>query len=288
MTTSFPCRHLFIISGFFHSKYDSIQNNFKISKILFIYGVVLTITIQSGNTWFIHTFLQREPKTTAYTYHGHELIGRIVLYLDNCFWLVINWIHPIVVVLYRDQIANYMNDFMVYEMNLSCLENIPHINDKTTRIWVMIWLSVGCLVFPATFVLEGLYSGWNILVAIPLSIDYMIGHLFEFVFLQKVRKHFSILRGSFDTDDHRKLYDWLTLEMQLTKLAKICTRLFAESKVVLLLAANVLISIYWFYNYDLNINVYGSLFWQLIVSAIFILCHIWDKMSSEVSETLFF
>lgn len=121
-----------------------------------------------------------------------------------------------------------------------------------------------------------------------LSIDYMIGHLFEFVFLQKVRNHFSILRGSFDIEDHRKLYDWLTLEMQLTKLAKLCAHVFSKSKVVLLLAANVLISINWFYNYDLNNNVYGSLCWQLIVSAIFILCHIYDKMSSEVSETLFF
>lgn len=282
MMASFPCRQFFLISGFFHSKYD--QSSFRISKMLLLYGIVVTITIQSFNSFqlFIQLGLLAE---TLYSGSRHESMGKIVLSLDNFFWMVINLIHPVTVIVHKSKIVKYMNDFMEYEMNLSCFDRTSHNIDKKIRTRTMMFLSLFFVSLPSCVVQATSVSVPMVLLAYTIAFDFIIGQLFEFVFLQKVRYHFLFLRASFfiTHDGHEKLYEWLSLEMQLTKLAKLCGRIFAKSKVVFLLAGKVLISVYWFFNYDININVFGSLLWQSVVSSIFMLCHVWDKMASEVS-----
>lgn len=287
--TNFPCRQLFLITGFVHSKYDQSQNSFKVSKMLLIYGIILTVAIQSFN---IFQIFERHRSATSYLYAGssHEFMGNTIMLGDNIFWMIINWIYPVIVVVNREIIVKFMNDFMDYEMKLrkKIRKKIAHNPDKKIKTSVIIWFSIGCLIVPTCLILEGALSVFDVLIAVPISIDYIIGQLFEFVFLQKIRLHFSILRRSCKSKHgHRKLHEWLTLEMRLTKLAKLCARVFANAKVAFLLSANVLLAIYWFFNYDIIINVYSSILWQIVISTIFVLCHIWDKVSNEVSTTLF-
>lgn len=283
--TNFPCRQLFLITGFFHSKFDPTHKRFKVSKMLLIYGIVLTITIQSFNIFQIFV---RHGSAISYLYAGssHEFMGNIVMLGDNIFWMIINWTYPVIVVVNRDNIAKFLNDFMDYEKKLSYFVKTKHDPYKKITALVMIWFSIGCLIVPTCLILEGALSVFDVLIAVPISIDYIIGQLFEFVFLQKVRLHFFILRRSCKTKrGHRKLHEWLTLEMQLTKLTKLCAHVFANAKVAFLFSANVLLAIYWFFNYDIIVNVYSSILWQMVISTIFVLCHIWDKVSNEVSTT---
>lgn len=281
---NFPCRQFFLISGFIHSKYDSTQNSFKISKVLLLYGIVVTITIQSYNYFQIFVELGSLAES-LYSGSRHESMGKLVLSLDNVFWMIINCIHPVTIIVHQDKIVRYMNDFMEYEKNLSCFDRTSHNIDKKIRNRIMIFLSLFFVSLPSCFVPAISISVPLVLLAYTIAFDFIIGQLFECIFLQRVRYHFLFLRASFfvSHDGHGKLYEWLSLEMQLMKLAKLCERIFAKSKVVFLLGANVLISVYWFFNYDINVNIFGSLLWQSVVSSIFMLCHVWDKMASEVS-----
>lgn len=284
MMASFPCRQIFLISGFFHSKYDPNQSSFKISKVLLLYGIVVTITIQSFNSFQIFIKLG-SLAASLYSGSRHESMGKIVMSLDDFFWMIINCIHPATIIVHQGKIVKYMNDFMEYELNLSCFDRSSHNIDKKIITRIMICLSLMFVSLSSCFIKSTSFSVPVALLVYTIAFDFIIGQLFEFVFLQKVRYHFSFLRSSFfiTYDGHGKLYEWLSLEMQLTKLAKLCGRIFANSKVVFLLAGKVLISVYWFFNYDINLNIFGSLLWQSVVSSIFMLCLIWDKMSSEVS-----
>lgn len=282
---TFPCRQLFTIAGFFHSKYDPTQNNFKFSKTLLVYGVVLTIIMQGFNILQIFFLLEPERSVT-YVGSGHEWIGQLVIFLENVFWMVINLAHPVIIIVRRRHIAKYINGFVEYEKKLSSLDKDPNVTDKQLETSVIFWLIFGCLVVLGCFGLGGYTSFYEIVIGLPITFEFILGHLFEFVFLKKVRKHLIILQGSFNTDG--KLHDWLSLEMQLIKLAKLCGRIFVNLKIVLLLSATMLLSVYWFMNFDIEVNICSALLWQLLISTVLMLCHIWDEMSSEVSTALFF
>lgn len=281
----FPCHRLFIISGLFHAKCDPKHQRFKISKLFLVYGIFLTISIQFYN---VYEIINRLESIGSLLYDGsrHELMGKIIITLDHFFWMILNWSHPLIVLLKRHKISDYLNGLSECEKNLLQWNSKAQCdsNNKIIRTWIIFCLFLFTVGIPFGFVMSDITSFSKILSGYAFTFGFIIGHLYEFVFFEKVRHNYSFLRSSFNINDgHKRLWDWISSEAQLMKLSKLNASIFAVSKIALLLSANMLISVYWFYNYDLKTRITGSIVWQSFISVIFILCHIWDRLSNEVS-----
>lgn len=287
---SFPCRQLFIITRFFHSKYDPNLDRIKISKILLTYGALLTIFIQLYNVYQICV----QFESVRSLLYKRSRLGNIVIYLDHSFWMIINWAHPITILKNRHKIVDCLNSFRDFEMILSHLPKFYKVSfvnntERKIKIYVILCTLFASAVAPIAYYLSQFSSYSRLSFAFTLGFDLMFGHLFEFVFFETIRNHIKILRSSIDIrEGHSKVWEWIALETRLWQLAKVGAVIFVKSKIVLLLSGNVLISIYWFYNYDLEINAVGSLIWQLFISAIFIVCFSWNQLANEVSLFNFF
>lgn len=277
----FPFYRLFVVSGFVHVKYDPRNRRFKLSKCFLLYAILLTISIQLGNTLkFIDQF--EGIKTTNYAGSRHELIGKVVVTLDHVFWLIISSTHPIVVLLKRRQICEILSHLIDYNET-----NFENFGDRKIKITIVSCLFLVTVGVPIGFIACGYTNVWRILSGYGLLFHLIIGQLYEFVFFQKIRDNHSILQKSLNVPNgNNKVWNLLSVETKLVKLSKLSTRVFALSKIVLLFSVIVLMAVQWFYNYDEKTRVAGSIVWQSFISVIFFGCHIWDRLLKEVSFVL--
>lgn len=104
-----------------------------------------------------------------------------------------------------------------------------------------------------------------------LQVYYYVGHLFELVLVETIRFYFSVLSKQELVDSSLRSY--ITLYTELWKLSRFFTRIFDVNKIICLAAVTFMMAIYWFFQYDLNISIWSPLFWQMIISIVFVTCH---------------
>lgn len=121
------------------------------------------------------------------------------------------------------------------------------------------------------------------------SVQYLFGHLYEFIVIEKMCANFKCLQEQLlllkDKTDLRQCFlKWHRYWM----VAEEATKLFAFGKIPCLVCVNLILSLYWFCNYDRSENFAFLLIRQIVLYFIFVVCNNWHRLSSQVSMMLFF
>lgn len=118
------------------------------------------------------------------------------------------------------------------------------------------------------------------------SVQYIFGHFYEMIVMEKVLTYFKVLEmdfGEISWDDHLIVREHLQLYETFWKIANKATRLFGSKKIICLTSVNLIVSFYWFCNYDRMENFFYLIIRQVILGYIFIICNNWHRLDGQVS-----
>lgn len=113
------------------------------------------------------------------------------------------------------------------------------------------------------------------------SMQYLLGHLYEMIVIEKLCANFKRLHEQLNDELHLGEY-FLTCH-RYWKMSKKATALFAFGKIPCLVCVNLILSLYWFCNYDQSQNFVFLFIRQVVLYFIFFVCNNWHRLLSEVS-----
>lgn len=118
------------------------------------------------------------------------------------------------------------------------------------------------------------------------SVQYLFGHLYEMVVIEKMCASFKRLQEQLlllndELDLGQCFYKW----HHYWSVARRATKLFGVGKIPCLVCVNLILSLYWFCNYDRTQNFVFLFIRQIVLYFVFVVCNNWHRLSNEVSMT---
>lgn len=131
------------------------------------------------------------------------------------------------------------------------------------------------------------FVGFTRLISIYChSIQYLCGHLYEMIIIEKMCANFKWLQEQLN--DELNFGQNFSRYNRYWNAAEKATTLFAFGKIPCLVCVNLILSLYWFCNYDRSQKFGILLIRQIVLYFIFFVCNNWHRLSSEVSTILHF
>lgn len=279
---NFPLRKIFTILGLFQFKYNNTTQSLIISRILVIYSSIIVTTIQSFVAIRLITNLKSND-SPIYTGFNDSWMGKVVVTLDHVFQMLVNCIGPILILIKRSDFLNFLKHLDEFEQNYLSSSSNFDITKQNTKVKYLIFacLSIFAVSITISFICIGNFSIILIISVFVMMSHFIFTQLYELTVFEKLRYNFVSLEEVFCV---LPLTKWLELHMSLWELSQEGSQLFAFIRIVLLISANALISLMWFYSFGHVVNFLLSAIWQLIILSILVMCYAWHRVGSEVSE----
>lgn len=284
-------RRLFVIFGLVHNVYDIKLNRYTLSQRLTLYGIGISILIQTFNSFSF--YVRRKYISQALlTVRPVSVMSNIIVAFDCCIWIIMCSTPILSVTIRRTRICRIMNHFLRYDQKyqIECQEMADTMfQNRMHRLYK--WFG-SLVLFGNCFV--GLYNyGLTPITAFTmishyfLTAQFVLGNSYELMFFEKLQLNFLMLELKLAKIDKSNLSRGVKIciknHSRLVSLARKATNVFGTNKIVCLASLTILISVYWFYTYDHLRSVVPTVVWQMILSMVFVVCHSWDRMSSKVS-----
>lgn len=279
---NFPLLHIvFRLFGVFFAEYDPTTNRYEINFNLFVYSSILTLTIQIFNLYITSDLRSNAEAELLLNLH-HELMSKLVFTLDY-------------LILFAISVSTIVNIFVHRKKQMLCLNSLITIHlehsfkfpEKKCLNKLTSLLTASLFIGPILSELinkrlANLQQWLYLLSLYCLIIQYYIGHVFECVLFEYLTYNFEQVKC------HRRvLRQCISSHIDLWWISSKLIKLFELNKIVCLSLTKVLISIYWFYHYDLHqLSFLPPLIWQTLVSIIFVACHSWHRLREQVSFVL--
>lgn len=282
-------RKIFTYCGIFPLLYDSKTDSYEVSKRLIIYTlfVILLTNIINVNGILSNYF---DLSSNLYDGLGDETTGKKIVLVDFLCYMNIVCSTPILIFLKRQQLCKCINNILRFKQEQIKLFKAEIQTFQMRLDWIMYFLLlINLIAVPRSFTLYQKRSFYLMLIySYFFSIHVILGQLFEFhiykwlcFYFQTVKTDISKLKSFAD------IKFWIDKYEILVRICRKCSRIFGVLKVIHLTSANVLMSIYFFYNFDSVNNVFDVFLWQLMILAIYYFCHLWDTLTVQVSFEFF-
>lgn len=286
---NFPPFHIiFKTFGTFFAEYDLKFGGFKIKPTVLVYSSTLTLTIQLFNLHTLTSDLRSNTEKQLFVNQNHAWLSKFVFTLDILILFALSVSTIVNILVQRKKQTKFLNSLVEAQSNL----NHNFLNQSTVferRIHKLTFLLIVLLLIgPALseYINNRLanFEQWLYILSLYCIIgQFYVGHVFEFVLFEHLSNNFQQLLCYMkcQSNDMRKC---ITVHLDLWWISSKFTKLFELNKIFCLTSAKVLISIYWFYLYDLyQWSVLPPLIWQTMVSVILVTCRSWHRLSDQVS-----
>lgn len=166
--------------------------------------------------------------------------------------------------------------------NTKSAAGIQHTYELHIKLWYFAIVAIYFVAFP-TYIYA--YFGITVIgitrfIAIYChSVQYLFGHLYEMIVIEKLCSHFKRLQLRDDVCVRQYFLLW----HRYWALAVKATKFFAFSKIPTLVCVNLILSLYWFCNYDRLQNFLFFFVRQIVLYFVFVVCHNWHRLANEVS-----
>lgn len=284
---SLPAIPMFFFVGLYPFKYSK---TFKLFRICLFRAIYCAFVMLFVTGYDLYRALLNVSNLKSLIYDEQEKsvnrMGEIIRKIDYLAWIVIHSFSTIFVFFRMKgfcKLLNSLNNVVQKLVTSRIVSETNVVNKKICRIISATLFSISiCIYF-------GLR--WSYSISIKTYISYWIlglhfpmVQIYEIVFFEKARFYLASLQHSFHPKNHQKLHFWVTVQQELWKISRLNCKLFAHIKVVSLMGTIVLISAFWFYNYDRFMSICASFAWQLTHIPIFFLCWKWNELDKEVSH----
>lgn len=280
----FPFSRLFKSFGVCFFKYNMKRKIYQKSSRLFLYGITLTFAIQIFNPF---SFYIRTPYILQYFLKTQilSLTTLTILILDSILWVILNFST-------MSQIIIKMNDFRkILNQHLSLERKLDrhHISTNHIKIVFKIYIfgSIILMLLNDYINYKIDYIGFFTLLShYLLFFQFMIGHLYELVFVEKLVVNYRKVQTCISLKRVRAFID---LNLWMKKLTKDTEKIFEINKFVSVISALFGLSFYTFLHYQLIVsgsilNCFTTSFWQFVLSIVLVTCHSWHRVAGEVSS----
>lgn len=250
-----------------------------------IYSCVIFTLLHSFIAFSLIRHLQ-STESLIYSGFHKSLLGKIVVTLDHVLQMLMNSVGPLLVLINRKRFYHFFQHFKEFEQMYQ--DSNPKIyiaaQNKRIKSLLLVCLTVYTFGLVLTFVINGRVS-YSLMFSVFIMVSHFIfTQLYEFSIFQKLTLHFVSLKKDFRHLTRKK---WIGLQMELWELSTEGSKLFTFIRIVLLICANALISLMWFYNlFGHVIGFLNSFIWQLIIMTILVMCNTWHRLGREVGTKL--
>lgn len=290
---NFPVfRRLFTIFGLIHYVYDSNHHRYVPSCHLTIYGILVSLLIQSFTSFSF--YVRRNYILQALlTIRPLSVMATVIVAFDCAMWIILGTGQILSVILRRNRIGRILNQFLRYEDKYlnegqEIVDKVFHARLRKVSIVFGTLVTFGnCFVGFYNYGLKPI-SVFTVISHYCLTSQFILGHSYELMFFEKLQLNFLMLEQKLtnivkDTS-FCNVRICIRMHAKLLSLSKKTTNVFGPNKIVCLASLTILISVYWFYTYDHVKSVVPTLVWQMILSMVFVVCHSWDRMCDKVSS----
>lgn len=279
-------RKIFTFSGIFPLTYDPNTHSYKVSSVIVIYSFFFILLTEIFNFYGIDRYIV-DISSTLYEGLKDESTGKMIVLLDFSAWMSIVSSTPIMIFLKRHQFRMFLNDLLVFKeaQKESSKDQIRAFQKRLERTILTLLLLTILAIPPSLTMFEHLPLHWRLIHIYAMSLHLILGQLFEYLIFKWLCFYFRTVHIDLLTlTNHVRLHFWICKYTKLVRLCKHSCQLFGVLKVIHLTSANLLMSIYVFYNYDRVTNVLSIMLWQLMILSIYYLCCLWDELSTQVSS----
>lgn len=280
-------RKLFTYSGTFPLHYDLNTGFYNVSKGITIYTFFFIVLTNCINAYGIFANLFG-VSSSLFKGLRDESTGRNIVFIDFLGYLIIVCSTPILLFLKREKFCSCINDLRKFKQQQQCIFQVEIRTFQKRLEWIVHSLIVVSVVaIPPSFSLyEDLPAYVRYLYAYFFSIHLVLGQLLEFLLFKWFCFYFRIINGELTLKDDADIKVWIDKFDNLVGICRKSCRIFGILKVIHLTSANVLMSIYAFYNYDNVRGWFNMILWQLMIVSVYYLCYLWDKLTDQVSAQL--
>lgn len=287
---TFPVVAIFVLAGLFPFKYSENLKMFKICPPLVVLSVFV-FTLFIGYDIYIAIFrfcqlrlLYNEKQQNA------KNMGEIINKIDHIVWVVMHCSNPIAVFIKMRRVCKIMNslDNVVQKLATSSFSIDHNLLSKKMKQIIIAFIVSTIICTRLGFRWTDSYTIRDLIHGLSFSVFFTVTQLHEFVLFAKARYYYKSLQDHFYPQSHPKFIIWAAMHDELWKISKMNCKMFALTKMINLVCVIVLMSAYWFYNYDNIMNMCASFAWQLTLLPVFFLCWSWNELDKEVSHLIRF
>lgn len=282
---TFPTVTIFILAGLFPFKYQKSLKKFKCYPFRAIFCIIVLFLLIGCDIY--RGYVELCKLQLMYFQRKNSFnIEEVILTLDQLTWIVMHCSNPISMFFKMRGFCKILNSFdhVVQTLVASRFIASPNLPNKKIRRIIITSILCTAICIHLGYKWSKIDSITALLYGVTFAIHFIVSILYEFVFFAKARFYFKSLQNNLKPKYHPKLHIWVTMHQELWKISKMNCKLFGATKMIRLLCANVLMSAYWFYNYDSVMNVCASFAWQATIIPIFSLCWSWNQLDKEVSH----
>lgn len=294
MLTFTSIYRIFNFFGVLQSVYSASDRRFTIYKPLIPYSVCVSLLTEAyiiieGR---VNTFEVTKSTFGRETRDQDSWFITFALLVDFSCYVILN-VSTFWTILYkRRSHCELLNELLVIDQNL-----IFRIGTKKEQNTVKYRVQAVCYLFAVMhFIAYPVYRittfgfskiGLARLISVNFhTLQFEFGHMLEMIVMEKLYANFKILQNNFG-DKHVVRVDvalrrCISQYQHLWKLSKCATELFGFHKIFCLTCVNLLISLYFFYNYDRMENFGWSLIRQMTLYFIFVICNNWHRLMEQV------
>lgn len=272
-----PCWGIFIITGFVQIKYE--QDEFIFSHLRTFYAVFISSILQCCGYYALLTqsIIIAEAQYLSET--KHAWVGSRVIFMDFLLLIGLNT-------------STITMSFVKRKEHLKLLNRLNRFRTKTLRhhlplVSMLLALVATCppvttynfiITFPDVPIDLGMY----VFTLYAISVQYFVGHLYEFLILMKIKSIFEDLSMHGVHEEH-KIRQFLNDHAELSSLLEKSERIFHLNKLICIPTCKILLSIFFFYHMDKKESIITTTMWDSIASVIFITCFAWGAVWNEVN-----
>lgn len=280
---TFPATFLFNLIGIHPIKYSRVTKKYKICRFRAIVCSLVLLLIFLLNIYrgFVNICNLRMLMKINKNLNS---LGKMTQQIDQLTWVVTHGVSMVSVFVQRKRFCRLMNLLNSIVQKLLLYNFIKEPDVSNTKIFYNIL--VACL-YISTFIYCGIRwakidSFVHSMFIAFFGIHFPVIKMYEYVFIEKSRYYLKMLIQNLNPECHQRLYFWLEIRKKLWKLSKMSWKCFVVTKTVNILGVVVIMSAYWFSNYD-NRDIFVSLAWEMTMLPTFVLCYTWSKLDKQVS-----
>lgn len=291
---SFPSLYRFLnLIGLLQCEYSRKKDGFVIRSFMIPYSILFSLSLQ--------TFLLVEGyahiniialSSFGVAHFDWFVTGGLLLFFT--FYVILNLTTSLTILYNKKDHCKLLNELIEIEKEsgsdnnlLACTSTALGIQ-KTFEMRVKLaYLAIVAIYFVAFPTYIFTYYGFNFVgftrfISIYChSIQYSCGHLYEMIIIEKMCANFKWLQEQIN--DEINLGQNFSRYNRYWNAAEKATTLFAFGKIPCLVCVNLILSLYWFCNYDRSQSFGILLTRQIVLYFIFFVCNNWHRLSSEVS-----
>lgn len=301
MLTFTSIYRVFNFFGVLQAVYSTKNRKFSLFKPLVPYSVCIFLLTEGyiiieGR---VNTFEVTKATFARETRAQDSWVITLALLVDFTSYVILNASTFMTILHKRDAHCELLNQLLVIDENPIFRVGMER-EQSTVKYRVQaVYYSFAIMHFIAYPVYRYVHFGFSWLALARLisvnfhTLQFEFGNLYELIVMEKLSVNFKILRKHIG-DKHVVRVDvalrrCISQYEHLWKLSKFATELFAFHKIFCLTCVNLLISLYFFYDYD-RMDIYSgwSLLRQTLLYFIFVICNHWHRLMEQVLDACYF